>query len=72
MFTGSLIEEVKALEEDIEAIKEKVEDPLLCEKVRLYVYAPPEIQSIYKADASAWFFRYLCAWLSRIIIIHFF
>ncbi|KAI0773353.1 hypothetical protein BC629DRAFT_1527844 [Irpex lacteus] len=53
MFTGSLIEEVKALEEDIEAIKEKVEDPLLCEKVRLYVYAPPEIQSIYKADATS-------------------
>lgn len=52
MFTGSLLEEVKALEEDIEAIKEKVEDPIVCEKVRLFVYAPPEIQAIYKADAS--------------------
>lgn len=52
MFTGSLIEEVKALEADIEAIKEKVEDPVLCEKVRMFVYAPHEIQSIYKADAG--------------------
>ena len=52
MFTGSLMEEVKALEEDIDAIKEKVEDTVMCEKVRLFVYAPPEIQAIYRADAS--------------------
>ena len=52
MFTGSLMEEVKALEEDIEAVKEKVEDPVMCEKVRLYVYAPREIQAVYKADAG--------------------
>ena len=52
MFTGSLLEEVKALEEDIEAVKAKVEDPLMCEKVRLFVYAPQEIQAVYKADAS--------------------
>lgn len=53
MFTGSLVEEVKALEEDIEAVKEKVEDPVMCEKVRLYAYAAPEIQAVYKADAGA-------------------
>lgn len=53
MFTGSLVEEVKALEEDIEAVKEKVEDPVMCEKVRLYAYAPPEIQAVYKADAGS-------------------
>ncbi|EMD40720.1 hypothetical protein CERSUDRAFT_149056 [Gelatoporia subvermispora B] len=53
MFTGSLMEEVKALEEDIEAVKDKVEDPTICEKVRLFVYAPPEIQAVYKADAGA-------------------
>ena len=40
-----------ALEEDIEAVKEKVDDPVMCEKVRLYVYAPREIQAVYKADA---------------------
>ncbi|KAH9951572.1 hypothetical protein B0H21DRAFT_181176 [Amylocystis lapponica] len=53
MFTGSIMEEVKALEEDIEAVKDKVEDPIICEKVRLFVYAPREIQSVYKADAAA-------------------
>ncbi|KAI0340931.1 hypothetical protein BDW22DRAFT_1359779 [Trametopsis cervina] len=53
MFTGSLMEEVKSLEEDIESVKEKVEDPVLCEKVRLFVNAPQEIQSIYKADAAS-------------------
>jgi hypothetical protein len=53
MFTSSLTEEVKVLEEDIEAVKDKVDDPVLCEKVRIFVYAPPEIQAIYKADAGA-------------------
>ncbi|TCD69697.1 hypothetical protein EIP91_006714 [Steccherinum ochraceum] len=53
MFTGSLVEETKVLEEDIEAVKAKVEDPALCEKVRLFVYAPREIQAIFKADAAA-------------------
>ncbi|TBU49550.1 hypothetical protein BD309DRAFT_881952 [Dichomitus squalens] len=53
MFTGSLMEEVRAINEDIEAVKEKVDDPVMCEKVRLYVYAPREIQAVYKADAAA-------------------
>lgn len=52
MFTSSLSEEVKALEEDIEAVKSKVDDPVMCEKIRLFVYAPREIQAMYKADAG--------------------
>lgn len=52
MFTGSLVEETKVIEEDIEAVKAKVEDPMICEKVRLFVYAPREIQAIFKADAG--------------------
>ncbi|EIM88426.1 uncharacterized protein STEHIDRAFT_95601 [Stereum hirsutum FP-91666 SS1] len=52
MFTSSLNEEVKALEMDIEAVQEKVEDAIICEKVRQYVYAPREIQEIYKFDAA--------------------
>lgn len=52
MFTGQLMEEVRALEEDIEAVKEKVDDPVMCEKVKLYVNAPREIQAVYKADAG--------------------
>ena len=52
MFTSSLSEEVKALEEDIEAVKDKVDDPVMCEKIRQFVYAPREIQDMFKADAG--------------------
>ncbi|KAI0053525.1 hypothetical protein FA95DRAFT_447304 [Auriscalpium vulgare] len=53
MFTSSLQEEVKALEEDIEAVKDKIDDPVMCEKVRIFVYAPQEIQALYKSDAAS-------------------
>ncbi|KAG6844898.1 hypothetical protein H0H87_002597 [Tephrocybe sp. NHM501043] len=53
MFTSSLTEEVKALENDIEAVKQKVDDPTMCDKIRQFVYAPREIQELYKADAAA-------------------
>ncbi|KAH7914336.1 hypothetical protein BJ138DRAFT_1144066 [Hygrophoropsis aurantiaca] len=53
MFTSSLTEEVRALEEDIEAVKAKVDDETICTKLRQFVYAPREIQEIYKADAAA-------------------
>ncbi|KAJ7129642.1 hypothetical protein C8R44DRAFT_83981 [Mycena epipterygia] len=53
MFTGSLTEEVRALEEEIEAVKEKVDDPMICEKIRQFIYAPREIQDMLKADAAA-------------------
>ncbi|KZS97595.1 hypothetical protein SISNIDRAFT_405952 [Sistotremastrum niveocremeum HHB9708] len=53
MFTSSLSEEVKALEGDIEAVEEKVDDPLICEKLRLFIYAPAEIQNFYFEDAAA-------------------
>lgn len=43
---------MKYLEEDIEAVKEKIEDDMICEKIRQFVYAPKEIQDIYRADAS--------------------
>lgn len=52
MFTSSLNEEVKSLEEYIEAVKEKVDDSVICEKVRQFVYAPKEVQSIYKDDSG--------------------
>jgi hypothetical protein len=52
MFTSSLTEEVKALEVEIEAVKEKVDDPIMCAKIRQFVYAPREIQDLYKADAG--------------------
>ncbi|KAL5487773.1 hypothetical protein ACEPAI_5881 [Sanghuangporus weigelae] len=52
MFASSFQESVKALEEDIEAVKDKIEDDVICEKIRQFVYAPREIQNIYKFDAS--------------------
>ena len=48
---------MKNLEEDIETVKEKVEDDMICEKIRQFVYAPREIQDIYKADAGLLHYR---------------
>lgn len=53
MFTGSLSEDVKALQEDIAAVMDKVEDEALGEKIRQYVYAPKDIKAVYRADAVA-------------------
>ena len=52
MFTSSLQEEAKGIQDDITMVSEKIEDPVLCEKVRQYVYAPKEIQEFYKAEAG--------------------
>lgn len=52
MFSSSLTEEVRIIEEDIEAVKAKVDDPVICEKLRLFVNAPREIQDTYRADAA--------------------
>ena len=62
MFTSSMTQEVKELEEEIEAVKDKIEDPLMCEKVRNFVYAPREIQDVYKADAGKERIPILTAW----------
>ncbi|GAW05356.1 px domain-containing protein [Lentinula edodes] len=53
MFTGSLFEEVKELEDEIQAVKTKVDDPVMCEKIKNFVNAPKEIQDALKADAVA-------------------
>lgn len=64
MFTSSLTEEVKALEEEIEAVKDKVDDPIMCAKIRQFVYAPREIQAMFKEDAGE---RLPAPILSRVI-----
>lgn len=64
MFSSSLTEEVKQLEEEIEAVKNKVEDPIICEKIRLFVYAPREIQEMYKADAGRFSLQVRCHLIS--------
>ncbi|KAF9221988.1 hypothetical protein BS17DRAFT_736513 [Gyrodon lividus] len=53
MFTSSLTEEVKTLNTYIEHVSIKIDPPILCEKIRLFVYAPREIQDMYRADAKA-------------------
>jgi hypothetical protein len=55
MFTSSLYEDVKVIEEEIQAVQDKIDDPVICEKIRLFVYAPREIQSVYKLDAGTSF-----------------
>lgn len=52
MFTSSLTEEVKSLEQEIEIVKDKIDDPVMCAKIRQFVYAPREIQAMFKADAG--------------------
>ncbi|KZT62904.1 hypothetical protein CALCODRAFT_513796 [Calocera cornea HHB12733] len=52
MFSTSLSEEVKGLQEDIDAVKEKIGDDMLCQKVKMFVDAPQEIQQVYIADAA--------------------
>lgn len=53
MFTSSLSEEVRALQEDIQAVEDKVEDPILCEKIKQFINAPRDVQKLFKADATA-------------------
>jgi hypothetical protein len=52
MFTSSLTEEVRALEEQIENVKDKVDDPMMCIKVRQFVYASRDVQELFKVDAG--------------------
>jgi len=52
MFTGSLAEEVRVLQEGIDAVMEKVDDPVMCAKIRQFVYASRDIQQMLKADAG--------------------
>ncbi|KAL1747217.1 hypothetical protein HDZ31DRAFT_80584 [Schizophyllum fasciatum] len=52
MFSSSLSEEARQIEEEIEAVKAKVDDPVICQKVRRFVYAPKEIQDIHRQDAA--------------------
>lgn len=52
MFSQSLTEDVRYLNEDIHAVAEKVDDPVLCQKIAQYVAAPFEIQEQIRRDAG--------------------
>ncbi|KAG8218452.1 hypothetical protein J3R82DRAFT_4080 [Butyriboletus roseoflavus] len=51
MFTSSLTEEVRSLNTYIEHVAAKIDSPPLCEKVRLFVHAPREIQEMHRVNA---------------------
>ncbi|SJX61278.1 uncharacterized protein SRS1_10273 [Sporisorium reilianum f. sp. reilianum] len=52
MFSSSLQDEVRELDEVCAAICAKVDDATICDKVRQFVYAPAEIQALYRKDAE--------------------
>ncbi|WWD05460.1 hypothetical protein V865_003537 [Kwoniella europaea PYCC6329] len=52
MFSSSLSEDVRLLQEDIDAVQEKIDDPVVCQKIEQYANAPFEIQEIYRKDAA--------------------
>ena len=52
MFTSSLTEEVRVLQEQIDAVKDKIDDPMMCAKVRQFVYASRDVQELFKVDAG--------------------
>jgi hypothetical protein len=70
MFTGSLTEEVKLLEDDIEAVKDKVDDAVMCEKIRQFVNAPRDIHDMFRADAGAFVSLLLLVTLLDLILPH--
>ncbi|WWD18170.1 hypothetical protein CI109_102619 [Kwoniella shandongensis] len=53
MFSSSLTEDVRLLAEDIEAVQDKIDDPVLCQKIEQYANAPFEIQEYYRKDAAS-------------------
>ncbi|WVQ71077.1 hypothetical protein IAR50_000602 [Cryptococcus sp. DSM 104548] len=53
MFSSSLSEEVRMLEEDIEVVQDKIDDPVLCQKIEQYAKAPFEVQESYRRDAAS-------------------
>lgn len=52
MFSTSLMEEVRAVQDDIDAVSERIDSPIMCQKVDQYVNAPFEIQTMFRRDAG--------------------
>ena len=52
MFSSSLTEDVRLIGEDIAVVAEKIDDPVLCQKIEQFATAPFEIQEIYRKDAG--------------------
>lgn len=58
MFSANLTDDVRLITEDIVAVSEKIEDPVLCQKIEQYANAPFEIQEFYRKDAGE---QYCCS-----------
>jgi len=52
MFSSTLSEEVRAVQEDIDAVAERIDNPSICQKIDKYVNAPFEVQTVYRRDAG--------------------
>lgn len=52
MFSSSLTEDLRMLDEDIEVVQDKIDDPVLCQKIEQYAKAPFEIQEMFRKDAG--------------------
>lgn len=51
MFSTSLTEDLRYLAEDIAAVQDKIDDPVLCQKVEQYVRSSWEAQEVYRKEA---------------------
>jgi len=52
MFSSSLQDEVRAVQEDIDLVAERIDNASVCQKIERYVNAPFEIQTMYRRDAG--------------------
>ena len=52
MFSSALTEDVRLITDDIVTVSEKIDDPVLCQKIEHFANAPFEIQEIYRKDAG--------------------
>lgn len=52
MFSGQLNDDIRELQDHIAVLSEKIGDPDYCEKIKQFVFAPHDIQQIYKNDAG--------------------
>ncbi|RXK42559.1 PX domain-containing protein [Tremella mesenterica] len=52
MFSQSLTEDIRLIAEDIQTVMDKIDDPVLCQKIQQYTDAPYDIQELFRKDAA--------------------
>lgn len=53
IFSSGLETEIKDLKDDMQKVQAKIEDDVLCERVKRFMYAPREVQIRYREEAKA-------------------